>query len=57
MIKKNPYLKMKYNTATNKLIMAPQTLEMWLKTWEVLSSKQREQILEVLNYFTREKEK
>lgn len=57
MIKKNPYLKMEYNTKTNKLAMTPQTLEMWLKTWEILSDKQKEQILKTLNYFTEEKEK
>lgn len=53
MIKENSYLKMKYNTETNELIMSPKTFKMWIETIKQVSPRQENQIYKVLNHFTR----
>ncbi len=57
MIKENPYLRMKYNTETNELIMTPETFKMWLETIKQVSPRRENQIYRVLNHFTREEMK
>ena len=53
MIKENSYLKMKYNTETNELIMTPETFKMWIKTIKQVSTRQESRIYQVLNHFTK----
>lgn len=57
MIKKSPYLRMKYNTKTNELTMSPETFKMWIETIKQVSPRQENQIYKVLNHFTREESK
>ena len=57
MIRKSPYLKMKYNTETNELTMSPETFKMWMETVKQMSPRQENQMYKVLNHFTREKHK
>lgn len=54
MTKYNPYLAMNYNTDKDKLEMTPYTLKMWLKTYTEASEEAKENIISVINYFTRE---
>lgn len=54
MTKYNPYLAMNYNTDKDRLEMTPDTLKMWLKTYTEASEEAKENIISVINYFTRE---
>ena len=54
MTKYNPYLVMNYNTDKDTLEMTPDTLKMWLKTYTEASEEVKENIISVINYFTRE---
>lgn len=53
MVRKNPYLKMKYDTKTNELTMSPETFKMWIETIKQVSPRQENQIYKVLNHLTR----
>ena len=57
MIRRSPYLKMKYNTETNELTMSPETFKMWMETIKQMSPRQENQMYKNLNHFIKKKHK
>ena len=53
MKKYNPYLEMTYKNG--KLIMTPETFKMWLQTYKLCNERQMSNIIERVDYFTRDK--
>ena len=53
MKKYNPYLEMTYKNG--KLIMTPETFKMWLQTYKLCDERQMSNIIERVDYFTRDK--